>query len=180
MRWIPLVVVGLFSVTAAACFARADAIDAQPVVVPTTCPITTASDSAFVPPPPYEMGLDGAFWVGSKSLWTMLRQDGVWKGITSSRGTRDKMAWWREGWKPDDSLGAKAPRLVVTARRIDGDVPLIQQRATNADTPAGWAMLVLLELASGCWEITGTYGSNQLSVIVWVPAAEPTDTDSSA
>ena len=68
-------------------------------------------------------------------------------------------------------LRANDPGLSVTARRIDGDAPVVHVAdATNAKLQSGWAMLLMLEIpTSGCWEITGNYRADSLSMVVWVP-----------
>jgi hypothetical protein len=141
--------------------------------VPSNCPVTRPSDPAFVPPAPHPAKEDGRFWLGTNALWTSLTEDGIWRGIVSPRGTRNKFWWWREGWKWDTDYRANEPGLIVTARRIDGDAPPVPApRVTNGELANGWAMLLMLEIpTSGCWEITGNYRSEYLSMVVWVPKA---------
>ena len=138
--------------------------------VPGSCPVTRPPDPAFEPPAPYNEKLTGRFWFGSKELWTKLADDGIWRGIVSPRGTRNKFWWWREGWKYDTDLLANDPGLQISARRIDRDAPpIVSQGVTNAKLATGWAMLTMLELPNGCWEITGNYRADSLSMVVWVP-----------
>ncbi len=139
--------------------------------VPDSCPVTKAPYPAFVPPAPYSANETGRFWLGTKALWTSLDEDGIWKGIVSQRGTRNKFWWWREGWEFDTDLRANEPGLIITARRIDGVAPLVDKpRVTNAELGNGWAMLTMLELpTSGCWTITGNYRSEYVTMVVWVP-----------
>jgi hypothetical protein len=139
--------------------------------VPSSCPVTRPSEPAFEPPAPYKEKLTGQFWLGTSALWTKLADDGIWRGIVSPSGTRNKFFWWREGWKSDTDLRANDAGLIITARRIDGDAPLVRApRVTNAKLASGWAMLTMLELpTSGCWEVTGNYRSDYLSMVVWVP-----------
>lgn len=136
---------------------------------PSTCPVTLPSDSSFVPPPPYRKET-GRFWLGTRALWTSLADDGIWRGIVSANGVRNKFWWWREGWQPDDSL-ADGPQLSVNARRLDKLVaPIREPEPTNALVGGQWMMLVMLEIpTSGCWEITGSYAAEYVSMIVWVP-----------
>ena len=151
---------------------------AQPGVageqVPSTCQVTKPPHPAFVPPLPYPEKEDGRFWLGTNALWTSLSEDGIWSGIVSPSGTRNKFWWWREGWEFDTDLRANEPGLIVTARRIDGEAPIVRKpRVTNAELGSGWAMLLMLELpTSGCWEITGNYRSEYVSMVVWVPGAK--------
>jgi hypothetical protein len=149
---------------------------ADPVIgAPENCPVTRPADSRFVPPSPHPAREPGRFWLGTDALWTSLDEDGIWKGIASAQGTRNKFWWWRKGWKWDDDLGAQGPGLVVTGRRIDGEAPPARvSPVTNGKLSTGWAMLVMLELpTSGCWEIVGNYRSESVSMIVWLPANPP-------
>lgn len=139
--------------------------------VPSNCSVTRPPDPGFEPPGTYNEELTGRFWLGTNALWTKLADDGIWRGIRSPRGTRNKFFWWREGWTYDTDRRANDPGLIVTARRIDGDAPVIRVAdVTNAKLKNGWAMLLMLEIpTSGCWEITGNYGADSLSMVVWVP-----------
>ncbi len=154
------------------CIFSQSSIAADPV--PDTCPVTKPPYPAFVPPAPHSANEAGRFWLGTKALWTSLSEDGIWSGIVSPSGTRNKFWWWREGWEFDTDLRANEPGLIVTARRIDGDAPIVRKpRVTNAQLGSGWAMLLMLELpTSGCWEITGNYRSEYVSMVVWVPGAK--------
>jgi len=143
--------------------------------VPSHCPVTKPPYPAFVPPPPARAKETLRFWLGTNALWTSLYEDGIWRGIVSPSGTRDKFWWWREGWEFDTDLRANEPGLIITARRIDGDAPIVSKpRVTNAELGGkSWAMLLMLEIpTSGCWEITGNYRSEYVSMVVWVPGAK--------
>lgn len=149
--------------------------EAQPQV-PADCPVTKAPYPPFVPPAPYAAE-QGRFWLGSKALWTSLYDDGIWRGIASEHGVRDKFWWWREGWTPETDLQSRDPGLFVTARRLDREAPPVKVgRATNGKLNTGWAMLLMLELPTeGCWEVTGNYRSEVVSMVVYVPPFEPTE-----
>jgi hypothetical protein len=140
-------------------------------IIPSHCPVTRPPDPPFVPPAPHPAKETGRFWLGTNALWTSLTEDGIWSGIVSPSGTRNKFWWWREGWRFDTDLRANEPGLIVTARRIDGDAPEVRKpRVTNAGEGKGTAMLLMLEIpTSGCWEITGNYRSEYVSMVVWVP-----------
>jgi hypothetical protein len=140
--------------------------------VPASCLVTKPPYPAFIPPAPFPGKETGRFWLGTKALWTSLAEDGIWTGIVSPTGTRNKIWWWREGWKYDTDLRANEPGLIITARRIDGDAPMVNKpRVTNAQMGSrGWAMLLMLEIpTSGCWEISANYRSEYVSMVVWVP-----------
>ena len=134
--------------------------------VPASCLVTLPPAPAFVPPDPYpavppDRGY--TFWHGTPGLWTRLDADGVWKG-------RNKLFWWSPGFHP---MQTPYPPLKITGRRLDGEAPELQQPwVTNARVPewGGWTMLIMLDLPSpGCWEVTGSYGADTLSFIVWMP-----------
>lgn len=140
------------------------------VQVPADCPVTRPPDPPFVPPPPY-ITPGGRFLLGTTALWTMLNSDGTW----ARAGVGDKFWWWRKGWTPNDDPDRR-PQLFVTAQRLDGQPPVVKLGpGTNGRWPTGgWAMLVGLALPTeGCWEIIGTYRSESLSMIVYVPPSEP-------
>jgi hypothetical protein len=143
--------------------------------VPADCPVTRPPDPPFVPPPPHQAWEDGRFWLGSNTLWTSLDGDGIWRGIASRSGVRNKFWWWREGWTWDTDLNSRDPGLIVTARRLDREAPPVKVgRVTNGKLDTGWAMLLMLELPTeGCWEITGNYRAEVVSMVVYVPPFAP-------
>jgi hypothetical protein len=144
--------------------------------VPADCPVTRPPDPPFVPPPPHQADPEMRFWLGSKALWTSLYEDGIWRGIASAAGVRDKFWWWSEGWTPTTDRGSNDPGLIVTARRLDREaLPFkVGGPPTNGKLNTGWAMLVGLELPGGCWELTGNYRSEVVSMVVYVPPFERT------
>jgi hypothetical protein len=139
--------------------------------VPDSCPVTRPPYPPFVPPAPHPAKEAGRFWLGTNALWTALDEDGIWRGIVSPHGTRNKFSWWREGWRFDTDTRANEPGLIITARRLDGTAPEVRgPRVTNAHEGDRTAMLLILEIpTSGCWEITGNYRSEYVSMVVWVP-----------
>ena len=141
-----------------------------PLTPPADCPITVPQDPPFVPPPPYDkLGFEGEFWYGSNSLWTAIRQNGIWEALPHNpAGYTQKVFWWREGYSISEE---PEPALTVTAERLDGQAPPVRgSKATNASAgDIGSAMLVGVDLPTlGCWEITGEYGGSELSFVVWV------------
>ena len=152
------------AVVACAVLSSASAADEAPVTCPVTQPL-----AAFIPPAPHEAREEGRFWYGNKALWTSLDDDGIWKGVATATGVRNKLWWWRVGWEPQQD--APYEGIVVTANRLDGAAPSAHSSgASNGLLATGWAMLVILELPTrGCWQVTGNYGGDTLSFVVWVP-----------
>jgi len=139
-------------------------------IPPTDCPVTVPQDPAFTPPSPYDsLGFEGEFWFGSDSLWTAIRQDGIWYSLPHNpEGYTQKVFWWREGyvWTEEPQ-----PDLNVTGERLDAFAPpLIASKATNAYAgDIGSAMLVGVDVPTlGCWKVTGKYKDAELSFVVWV------------
>lgn len=138
---------------------------------PASCLITVPQDPPFTAPAPYSPNspFDGNFWFGSNSLWTDLREDGIWYALPHNPGGyTQKIFWWREDyiWNEEPE-----PELTVTGERLDAPAPpLIVSRATNAYAgDIGSAMLVGVDFPTlGCWKITGKYGDAELSFVVWV------------
>jgi len=137
---------------------------------PESCPITVLQNPLFVPPAPYDsMGFEGEFWYGSNSLWTAVRENGIWEALPHNpEGYTQKVFWWRDGYVWTDE---PEPELTVTAERLDVSAPLIYaSKATNAyASDIGSAMLVGVDMPTlGCWKITGKYGNAEVSFVVWV------------
>ena len=137
---------------------------------PESCPITTPQNPVFIPPSPYDsLGFDGEFWYGSSSLWTAVRENGVWEALPHNpEGYTQKVFWWRDGyvWTEEPE-----PVLTVTGERLDASAPpLHASKATNASaSDIGSAMLVGVDIPTlGCWKITGKYADTELSFVVWV------------
>jgi hypothetical protein len=137
---------------------------------PASCPITVQQNPPFTPPAPYNsMGFDGEFWYGSSSLWTAVRENGVWEALPHNpEGYTQKVFWWRDGyvWTEEPE-----PALTVTGERLDASAPpLHASKATNASaSDIGSAMLVGVDIPTlGCWKITGKYSNTELSFVVWV------------
>lgn len=137
---------------------------------PASCPITVPQDPPFVPPAPYDsLGFQGEFWYGSNSLWTAVRENGIWEALPHNpEGYTQKVFWWRDGyvWTEEPE-----PALIVTGERLDAPAPPLQaSKATNAYAgDIGSAMLVGVDFPTlGCWKITGKYADSELSFVVWV------------
>jgi tetratricopeptide (TPR) repeat protein len=142
--------------------------------VPDTCRITKPGDQPFVPPPPYpSKSPAGALWFGTDRLWTILEEKGAWEGLphyTPSDPTfRQVLFWWRQGYDWD---AEPRPPLTVTGRSLDAPAPpLMVDPANGGYREEDWKsfMVVGINLPTlGCWEITGHYGSDELTFVVWV------------
>ena len=150
--------------------------------VPASCPVTLPSEPAFIPPGPYPKTAPSSphtFWHGTPGLWTMLDSNGVYSGLPSPwpehpgvDRMRNKSFWWTPGFRP---MGPPEP-LKIEGRRLDADAPPLEQPwVTNAHHPdfGGWTMLTMLELPIGCWEVTGSYGADRVTFVVWVAPPPP-------
>ena len=140
---------------------------------PSTCPVTKPPDPAFRSPPPYHADAgNGMFWFGTEKLWIGLNTSGVWslRHYTPEEPSfRQKMLWFRQGYKAT----AARPKLVVTGKRLDGPAPPLgvdgPHGAWLTEDPAQTFMTVGYNIpTTGCWEITGEYGEDILSFVVWV------------
>lgn len=151
--------------------------------VPASCPVTLPPEPAFVPPGPYPTTAPSAphsFWYGTSGLWTMLNSNGVHSGIPAASKQwpgvalmRNKSFWWSPGFNPK---GTPSPPLKIEGRRLDSEAPALPQPwVTNAHHPdfGGWTMLTMLELPTGCWEVTGSYGADRVTFVVWVVPPPP-------
>jgi len=169
-----LVVIALFLSLQTIGPAAADLSQDRAVQVPASCPVTVPVDPAFTPPAPYPSRVPFAdrFWYGTAALWTPLRIDGTWRGVPPDRGYRrgyrDKVFWWRPGY---DGRAEPTPEFTVTGRRLDAAGEFTVSPATNAYHPdfGGWTMLTGVDIpTTGCWEISGHYGLETLTFVVWV------------
>lgn len=143
--------------------------------VPETCPVTKASDQAFIHPWPYPKApdLEGS-WFGTDRLWIAPPIDGTWRGLGHYTPTdpsyRQKMQWWRQGY--DYHMEPK-PRLTITGKRLDGPAPSLMAEANNVTGPLPSMMVGINIPTLGCWEITGHYESDELTFVVWVTEPKP-------
>jgi len=131
------------------------------------CLITQPPQPPFIPPPPWPAQPPDSdeFWFGDADLWTALPISGTWRQLALG----EKFWWWSEEFDVHEDA---TPDLVVTARRLDGNAPVLQvSEATNGYHESfNWAMLIGVILPSpGCWEFTGQYKGHQLSFVLWLP-----------
>ena len=142
-------------------------------VVPGSCPVTKPADRPFLPPLPYKAKPSvGQFWFGTDRLWTTLPVSGMWSGLphyTPNDPTfRQKIAFWRQGFDPHTE---PRPNLTVTGRRVDAPTIPLQSDGkgigawTKDDQFIGTGVNFP---TTGCWEITASYESDELTFVVWV------------
>lgn len=161
---IPLVRLAFGILLLSACISNASA---------STCLTTLPTYPPFTPPAPQNTASVGhSFWYGNEALWTLLPVNGTWRGLghynADTAGYRQKIFWWSAG---SDWLAEPKPKLILTARRLDGDAPaLATANASSAyNSDIGSAMLLGVDIPiHGCWEITGHYGGHTLSFVVSV------------
>lgn len=135
-----------------------------------TCPMTRAPLIPFRPGKPFAATAPGAgnFWYGTRVLWAMLRDDGVWDDLPHhEHGYTQKLPLWSEGYNWQEE---QDPELVLTGRQLDGDAVMADAGASNAYHPdyGSFIMTGFVLPASGCWEITAEYRDATLSFVVWV------------
>ena len=147
--------------------------DRQAVAVPKTCSVTKAADRPFVPPPPHsERPAQGQFWFGTNRLWTRLPETGAWIGLghytTDDPTFRQKLFFWRQGY---DAHAETREKLIVSGKRIDA---LAQPLQTDGPGTGSWKaddqfLVTGINFPTiGCWEITGRFGNDELTFVVWV------------
>jgi LysM repeat protein len=141
---------------------------------PPVCPVTSPSDTAFIPPAPYNANPPNddrlaQFWYGTAALWTLLWDEGVWHGLPyDGNSYTQKITWFREGF---DWLAEPDPPLTITGTRLDvpGDtLPVAGGNGSYAGDLGSFIMSGVGVPSAGCWQITGNYGEHSLSFVVWV------------
>ena len=137
---------------------------------PNTCSVTKPANQHFVPPPPYPAKRSrGEFWFGTDRLWTALPVNGTWSGLphyTPDDPTfRQKLFFWRQGYDPH----TERSKLTVTGRRIDSpSQPLLSDKTSDGSWKETLIVRGINFPTVGCWEITGHYGSDEVTFVVWV------------
>ena len=136
------------------------------------CDVTLASHRPVVPDGARGGSSGANAWYGSRSLAALIPTRGQWSGRGEKRNFSGKLSWWRGGF---DSHAEPHPDLEVTAKRLDG--PAEKVRITRVSTRSNFSSMNELDSmqvnmsfpASGCWEVTGTYGgTDSLKFIFWV------------
>jgi hypothetical protein len=137
------------------------------------CPLTTPPNPAFVPPesdPPRPPDLYEKEWYGTAALWTWLDPEGeVWKDLPDEDDDgrlSEKTFWWSEAYSQGDE---RVHPITITARRLDRPGSFETRPGTGGfREDIGSFMLVGMEIPAGCWELTATYRSAELSYVVLV------------
>jgi hypothetical protein len=141
--------------------------------VPSTCTITKPPSPPYTPPPPYPSELGEGFWFGSEKLWTHLPANGTWTlghYSPAESAFRQKLLWYREGFNAKEE---SKPKLIVTGKRLDAPAPPLgvdgPTGSWRPENPGDSFMVIALNIpTTGCWEISGQYGEDKLSFVVWV------------
>lgn len=115
-----------------------------------------------------EAAFPGSFWYGSHALAVALPKEGA-KCSTTKLGANlsMKLFWWS-----DKYVAGTSQPFVVSAHNLHGDPGTIRitppHNATHtADGGPPHAMLVGLDIQDpGCWEITGEFLGETLTIIV--------------
>jgi hypothetical protein len=108
------------------------------------------------------------FWFGTEDLWTALRVNAEWKS-SREKTLSAKLTFWRRGfdWRKETE-----PKLIVTAKRLDGDAPSVAVADAHAvfipSRNAAGIMTGISIPTAGCWEITAHYAGHRLTFVVEV------------
>ena len=109
-------------------------------------------------------------WFGSEKLAAMIPQDGHWKGMGVERGYRNKSWWWYKGYK---AKSGTANKLQITALNLNNGREITLSSASNAyqasDDYSWDSMSTAFEFPeAGCWQVTGIYRTEKLSIYLRV------------
>ena len=103
-------------------------------------------------------------WFGTTTLAVNIPNDGTYRVQIGSSSGRAKVAWWRS----DDET------IDITAERVESNTPTVHTRAPLA--AAGDGQFVPGEIvfpAYGCWRVSGTTPTQQLTFVMRVREATP-------
>ena len=138
------------------------------------CLTTLSGDHQFTPPSPYDSLSvpDGMYWYGTSAFWTRLAADGVWHttgNVDRNGGYVAKLFFWSRDfdWRKEPQ-----PDLIITAQRLDADVPsTADSHASTIFIGGKPAMMIGLHVPSaGCWQVNGHYGDH---IVTFVVSVEP-------
>jgi hypothetical protein len=147
---------------------------------PANCRVTLPSDGRFTPPAPFAADPDDSggafgFWFGSEKLWTHLPVDGTWLRLKpyfpGDSNYRQKIFWYSA-----HPVSKGFSHGMLAGRRLDGPATPFEStfpmHGINSDNNSVMAVSGVDLPTAGCWEITGTYGSEKVTFVVWVTGAE--------
>jgi hypothetical protein len=179
LRWVPLLVVVLSTLSIFS--AQESGARPKPVSVHDSCPVTKPGDQPFVPPSGYPSKInEDYFWYGTDRLWVLLPGSGMRTGLphyTPKDPTfRQKIMWWRQGL---EYPAASPTRFRISGKRLDAPAPpLLSDRTANLSReidPANGKLVNPAFIMSGvnfptvgCWEVTGRYGQDDLTFVIWI------------
>lgn len=156
-------------------FSLASCQDRPAPTAPDSCPVTKATTRPFVPPAPHfakpSVSSVSSFWFGTERLWTALPENGTWRlghYKPDDPTFRQKLFFWRQGFNPQTDL---QPRLTVSGKRIDTEAPPLQTDGPGNNSSTGNDQFIVTGInfpTAGCWEVTGHYGKDELTFVVWV------------
>jgi hypothetical protein len=145
-------------------------------VTPGECPTTRTVEWSSIPD---EVS---SFFIGGMTLPTgatappltgFIGDSALWVAIGSDTGTVEGLP------EPDGRLGLKLPtyrlvtgRLSITARRLDGPKGAVSASVPDGYGTRGFQAAGIEIPAAGCWAVTETVGSDELSFVFRVIAAE--------
>jgi hypothetical protein len=118
-------------------------------VVTAPCPFTTPSGD--------RAPAEGAWPVNHRvgQLWVWVPGQ-AWASTPQPDGSFDlKVGWWR----------GVPGQLRIEGRRIDGTAPALRARIPDGYGPIGFQSTNLTFPTAGCWEVTGSVGSEQITFI---------------
>ena len=115
------------------------------------CPVVKAPVPAFIPPAPFKPNkVDGNFFYGGPGLWALVTPH--WDKFRAN-----KLVYFRQGF---DATAEPEPRMVVVARRLDAQAPLIwadRVGSVHMGPEGDFMNTAIPGLVPGCWEITARY-----------------------
>ena len=142
-----------------------------------SCAVTKPPAKPFVPAQLLGHVGGAGFSYGSERLWTILPRDGILKGLVLNYVPIPSvystwMMWGREGY---DRYTEPHPKLKITGRRLDANShPLVDRgtegccSVTDGPQPLDSFISASFDLPTlGCWEITGRYKEETLTVVIW-------------
>jgi len=146
------------------------------------CPVTVPNAS-LPPPGGGSLGPGSLSTHGNGMLWTFLPDDGVWRvgelSVRRDGSIREKFVWWR---RPIEQAAATVDGVVTVETTFAGDLHITGRRLDAASSPLtattrpeGVHVGSTIDFPSGgCWEITGSAGTDSLTFTVYMlPPGEP-------